>query len=574
MLTLGIGTRIAAGIGRRLGIGWVALAVVSSALGCAASGKSPPNRSMETTPGMNGTTPGTTSTTPGSGVPGQVAVPVATLGPTIIPRLSRVEYAASVRALLNVDISAEATQSLPLDARTPFDNAADEQSPSSALIQGLGVVADVAADRALATPELRAALIGCAPSGPADEACFRQFIQKFGQRALHRPLSAQEVTDFVSFLATAQQANDFNVAVGMVIRAILQDLEFVYRVEIGSPTATDPLLVALTDWELSARLSYLLWGRTPDDTLLNNAQAGMLSTPEGMKAEAARLLGTPEGVSRIQRFHAMWLGYDESQHPPALGQALRTETDALVQRVVFEKDLSWPELFNSPETYVDQQLSTLYGLPAPSSAGFNWTTYTDPLRRGILSQGSLLANGSKNGDTSPTLRGKFILERLLCSPVPPPPPGVDNTTPPAAPGNNCKSDRYAAHAQGSCAGCHSLMDSVGFGLENFDGQGRFRDHDLDRPECLVSGNGQLGTSAFRGPAELGQLIMQSEKVVPCLAQFVYQFAVQKQVGPADVAGISAFQAQLTGAQVSLKRALLEWIGTGAFRYRRIQPFTL
>ncbi len=531
---------------------------------------------VPTTPGVSPTTPGTAPPTPGTGQP---AIPlpmgVVPLGPTSIARQSRAEYVASVKSLLGVEMTVE-VEALPRDAFVPFDNEPSFQAPSSALIQGLGLVAGQAADKALATPAQRLALVGCMPTGPADEACFRSFVEKFGRRALHRPLSAAEVTDFVSFLPTAQQANDFYVGIGLVIQAMLQDLEFVYRTEIGSPVAGMPDAVSLTDWELGARLSYLLWGETPDDTLLANVEKGMLGTAAGFRTEATRLLADPRGIARINRFHSLWLGYEELPHLPALNAAYRTETDALLTRVVFEKGAPWFDLFTSPETYADQQLAPIYGLPTLATPGFSWITYPDATRAGILSQGALLSNGAKNGDSSPTLRGKFILERLLCTPIAPPPPGVNANVPAVGMGGTtCKSDRYAAHASGTCAGCHGQMDPIGFGLENYDTEGRFRTTDPGKPECAIAGTGQIPSlGAFKGPAELGQLLVKSDQLGQCLTDRIVEFAVQRPKSAEDAPAIAALRKNLDGTQFSLRDGLLAWLGSGSFRYRKIEPYTM
>jgi hypothetical protein len=468
---------------------------------------------------------------------------------------------------------------LPTDSFTPFDNSPSYQSPSAALIQGLGVVAEAAAAKALATAELRASTVGCTPASAGDEACFRSFVSSLGRRAMRRPLSEAEVTGFVQrFLPFAQQSNDFYVAAGLAIRTLLQTMEFVYRTEIGSPVQGQADLVALTDWELGARLSYLLWGETPDNALLGAIEQGTLSTAGGLRTEALRLLGDPRGIARVQRFHAMWLNYERLPHSAALSAAFRTETDALVRRVVFDNGAAWSQLFTSTDSYINEELAQLYSMPAPQGGGFAWTPYPDATRRGLLSQGSLLSNGAKGADTSPTRRGKFILEQLLCSPVPPPPPGIDTDEPPAAVGGtNCKTERYREHSVNpDCAGCHSIMDPVGFGLENFDLSGRFRATEDGKPECAISGQGQLpGAGAFTGPAELSQLLTTSDKLGQCLAQRLYEFAVQRPSlpGAPDAAPIQSLAAHLTSAQLSLREAMLAWLDSGAFRYRRIEPFT-
>lgn len=517
-----------------------------------------------------GTVPTTSNTTPVPPVPAGLS----TLGPTAIPRITRTEYVASIKSLLNIDVGGDVSV-LPPDSFTPFDNAADYQSPSSTLIQGLRAVAEIASDKAMQTPEQKAALVGCTPAAANDEACFRQFVASFSLKALHRPLSDAEVGAFVAFLPFAQQGNDFYIAAKMVVQAVLQNMEFVYRTEIGSPVTGETDLVSLTDWELGARLSYLVWGETPDAALLDSVAKGTLGTPAGFRTEALRLLSDPRGVSRIQRFHAMSFGYEQLPHSASLSLAFRTETDALVKRVVFDTPSPWFNLFQSTDTYINQELATLYGMAAPAS-GYAWTPYPDATRTGLLSQGSILSNGAKGNDTSPTRRGKYILERMLCSPVPPPPPGVANTDqpPPPVAGANCKKDRYAAHSTGTCAGCHGQMDPIGFGLENYDLSGKRRETDEGRPECTITGAGQLPTgTTFNGPGELSKLLVADDRLGQCLAQRLYEFTVQRPLqATTDDAALKTLREHFDGTQFSLRDALLDWLGSGTFRYRRIEPF--
>jgi hypothetical protein len=252
---------------------------------------------------------------------------------------------------------------------------------------------------------------------------------------------------------------------------------------------------------------------------------------------------------------------------------MRAESDALVTREVLEDRGPWFDLLTATDTYINAELAEVYAMPAPAT-GFAWVSYPDETRRGLLSQGSLLANGAKAGDTSPTLRGQFVLERLLCSPAPPPPPNVSADEPPEdAGGSNCKSDRYRVHRESpSCNSCHQLMDPVGFGLENYDIQGRFRLHDDGKPECVIDGLGELpGLGSFRGPAELGQKLSQSDGARRCLVEHIYQFAMQRLSDELDEAEQTTIATALEAANFSLADALLNWASSDAFRLRRVPP---
>ena len=349
-------------------------------------------------------------------------------GATGISRLTRAEYRQTVIDLLEVDVGPD-IELLPLDDVTPFDNDYTTQAVSRTLIEAVKALADRTAERAMADADFRERLLGCTPSSATDEACLRTFIERFGRRAIRRPLTGEEVDEYAAFISFAETADDFYVAVSMVLRALLQDMEFLYRIEIGEEIA--PNVYALTDFEVAQKLSYLLWGSTPDDALLDRAAEGDLRDETAIREEAMRLLADPRGVARTQRFHAMWLGYESIDLSPDLAQALRAESDALIERVVFTDGAPWQELFTTNETFVDDMLADHYGLPRPGTP--SWVSYDGTQgRAGLLSHGAFLSGGAKFGDTSPTQRGLLIRMRLLCQEVPEPDPslGVDVDTPP------------------------------------------------------------------------------------------------------------------------------------------------
>jgi Protein of unknown function (DUF1592)/Protein of unknown function (DUF1588)/Protein of unknown function (DUF1595)/Protein of unknown function (DUF1587) len=508
---------------------------------------------------------------PGANVPGVGASAMLGFGANGITRLSREEYRATLRSLLGVDVASD-VELLPADSFTPFDNDYTLQVPSKALVDGLKAVSERALALALADPTSRSLWVGCSPSAAADTKCLTDFIRRFGRRALRRPLTDSEVQAYLRFQPFAVANGDFYTAVSMVARAMLQDLEFVYRVEIGQPVAGRPGLYRLDDWETAARLAYFLWGENPDDALLDQAQNGALRSANDVRAAAERMLGDERGQRRILRFHALWMGYDTLPHSPELNAAMRQETDALVRRVVFQDEQPWLDLFSATETWADAALGAIYALPG-TSPSFSWVRYDKPDRRGILSHGSLLSNGYNGTDTSPTRRGKFIQARLACKPIPPPPDDVKADEPPAATGgNDCKFDRYAAHRkEARCSGCHALMDGVGFGLENYDHRGAYREHDTGKPQCAIGGEGNLsGVGAFRGPAQLGALLAQSGDLTSCLIQRVYQLGVGRAPRPTEDAPMLEALEQLGGGPaLQLRDLMLDWVSSEGFRNRTV-----
>jgi hypothetical protein len=481
-------------------------------------------------------------------------------------RLSRTEYDATLRDLLQ-DKSSSGFAKLPEDVHDPFDNDYHAQKVSPALIEALETLANEAAARAVADPAVRAAIVPCTPTGPADTACLAAFIARFGRRALRRPLAAEEVDEIVTQLSPfAVEGNDFFIGVELAIAALLQDLELVYRVERGTPVAGMPGVFALGDHEIATRMSYFLLGSTPQDPLLDLADQGKLRDPADRRAAAATLLAEPRARDRIDRFHALWLGYHQLPHAAELVGELRAESRALVERVVFDAPGDYFELFRSAETLLTPALAAHYGYAAPAAPG--WAAYPDA-RRGILSHGSVLSSFGKFADTSPTQRGIFIRTRLLCQEVPKPPPNVDADSPPGEEAGNCKLDRYAQHSAGGCYNCHKLLDPIGFGLERYDNQGRYRTHDDGKPDCPIAGEGSIdGVGDFRGPAELADLVMSEGLLEPCVVLQLYRFAHGRREVGDDEAILVDLGARFASAGHDFGALMLELVSLESFGFRR------
>lgn len=483
-------------------------------------------------------------------------------------RLSRNEYDNTVRDLLGDD-TRPGTKYLPEDIVDPFDNDFRGQQPSKVLIDALEASANDIAVRLVADPVRRAEVVGCEPTGADDAGCMTSFIEHFGRLAVRRPLSAEEVGLYLALAQTfALDQGDFYQGVEVVLRAMLQTPEFVYRIERGTPTAT-PGVFRLDDFEVATRLAYFLWGSAPNDELLEFAEAGELGTPEAVAAVAEWMLSEDRARARVDRFHAMWLGYFQLPHQADVTASMREESRALIERVIFDEHSAWQELFTADGTYINQTLADLYGLPAPAGDEFAWVDYGDSGRQGLLSHGSFLSVAGKFGDTSPTQRGKLIRNRLLCQVIPPPPPDVNVDEPPSSPDSDCKWDAYAAHRElAGCKGCHDLMDPVGFGLENYDQLGRWRETDVDHPECVIAGEGTIDGDAFSGPAGLADYLVTGEQLEICIVRQVYRFAMGHEVLTEDVAFVDQLDQSFAAADYRFDRLMLDLVSDEAFLYRR------
>lgn len=500
------------------------------------------------------------------------------IGQSGVRRLSREEFDQVLLDLLGEDRGLASTY-LPPDVIDPFDNQVENQDPSAILVSGLEAMANDAAAALVADPARRTEVTGCTPTGADDRACMATFVAGFGRLALRRALSQAEVDRYADAgVGFAEAQGDFWQGADVVLRALLQHPEFVYRVERGVPTE-DPAVFQLGGYEVATRLSFLLWGTTPGassagptpgDALLDLAEAGALSDPDGVRAAAEGMLGDPRARARVDRFHAMWLGYWSLPHPPELTAMFRTETRMLLDDVVFDRKASWLDLFTAEGTFADDALAEHYGLEPPGSDVPTWVSYAGTDRMGLLSHGSFLSVNAKFGDTSPTLRGKLIRERLLCQDIPPPPPTVNVDEPPQGDGaSDCKEDRYAIHrAVGACNSCHELIDPVGFGLEAYDREGKPRDHDLDHPECPISGEGELDGVAFTGPRGLAELLVAGPDLPACGATELVRLAVGHDIGPDDQPLVDRLIAGWAAQDHAFDALILDLVADPSFGFRR------
>ncbi len=455
---------------------------------------------------------------------------------TAIPRLSRREIEATIVDVFGIVGAAE--RNLPADPKSAvnpvyaaevevFDTLAATKTPSQVFVDGLESLAfEVARDFSANTSAVDA-LAGCTPVQPLDDACLRSFIRNAGLRLWRRPLTDEQVDAFVATvgpLATdpAAGASGHYVAVRGAIASLMLSPELVYRTEIGSPIGDG--MVRLDNYELVSRLSYFLWGTTPPQTLLDRAAGAELSD-EDVAALVDEMLGDPRGKAQMRVFHELWLRYtDMLVIDPTLAADMKMETDALVDRALATDvgNASWLTLFTSAETFVTSALATHYRLAAPAEPG--WVSYGDG-RGGILSHGSFLSlSKTKLTETLPSRRGAMIGRRLLCEVIMPPPPNVAVDMGVTVPEGGCKSDAYEAHASGSCAGCHNVIDGIGFGFERYDGLGQYREVETENPACAIDGVGTFGGQTFSGPADF--VAANLEQISDCAVVNLVRFAAR------------------------------------------------
>ncbi len=417
----------------------------------------------------------------------------------------------------------------------------------------------------------------CVPSGASDEACLGEFIGNFGRMAFRRPLTDEERTNYTTVaLAAATDLGDFDAGVANAIATMLQSPNFLYQVEIGEPTDT-PGIRRLTQHELATRLSFFLVDSTPDEELLDLADASMLEDAEGIREAALALLARTEARQALADFTSeVWrlreletIPKDPTVFPAFnldLADSMHKETLALVGHVAWEEDGDYRDVFDADYTFVDARLAAHYGLPNPEQYGETFAQVTLPpeqLRGGIMGHAGLLSLLAHVSSTSPTYRGKFIRQQLLCQTIPAPPDNVDTTLPPAAEYETMR-ERLEVHmTDDACAGCHLLMDPLGLGLENYDGLGVFRT--AEPSGAVIDANSDLDGQPFAGARELGTAVKEHVDAPVCLVRNLFRHSTGHIETFGEKVELEEIDAAFADSGYRMQEALVTMVTSPAFR---------
>jgi hypothetical protein len=323
-------------------------------------------------------------------------------------------------------------------------------------------------------------------------------------------------------------------------------------------------------------MSFFLVDTVPDAELLDDAEGELLATPDGIRDSAVRLLERPRARESLGEFFGeAWRlrnldGLPKSQETfpqwtPELAAAMRAETLALVEDVAWTRDADFREVFTADYTFANAQLGFHYGLPGAAELGDAHTMVSlagIDGRGGVFGQAAFLSLLAHVSSTSPTLRGKFVLENVLCRTVPPPPPGVVTDLPVPEPGMTMR-ERLEQHQEDpSCAGCHAMIDPIGFGLENYDGIGRFRTEDNGSP---IDASATLDGVSFDRAAGLGALVAESPDSASCLVRNLYRHATGHIETEGEEVAIVGIEDEFVDSGHRMQTLLVEIVASPAFR---------
>ena len=477
----------------------------------------------------------------------------------LVRRLTHAQYDNTVRDLLG-DYSKPAERFPPEDYVDGFKNQLTGQGMPPLLVETYSTAAERLALNAFRIGDING-LVPCKPASFSDAKCREAFVRRFGLRAFRRPLTEDEVKRYSAvFTEQARVNRRFLDGARVVVEAMLQSPNFLFHVEAGPDGR-------YTDYDTASRLSYLLWNTMPDDALFEAAAKGELATDAGRERTARRMIdNAPKRKDALDQFFEEWLRFDRvvnavkgnryQAFTPELALAMAEETRTLLHYLV-SNDRNFMEALTADYSFLTSELADVYGVPAPKEQ-FEMVKFpADSKRAGILGQGTFLASTAGPTDTSPTARGIFIRERLLCQHVPPPPPGVITTLPDPLVDEKPKGRRQlmGEHVENPiCASCHRLMDPIGFGFEHFDAIGQYREQEMipvpgrrgggggggrgGPPPIPLEINAQgeiagLPNSGFTGAKELGTILAASPVCQECIVRQMFRYSYGRLETSAD-----------------------------------------
>lgn len=456
-------------------------------------------------------------------------------GRVTIRRLNRAEYNNTIRDLLGLDL--RLADDFPSDdVANGFDNMGEVLTIPPILFEKYFEAATSIAQRALEDEQAKKRVL---PNETDDDSkkveVARENIRQFATKAFRRPITDEESERLFGIMRTAfERESPIDEIFQTVVAAILTNPNFLFRFQRDPEPDDEDGIRQLDGYELASRLSYFLWSSMPDERLFELAASGELVKKEVLAAQARRMLADPKARALVDNFAGQWLQLrDVSRLMPdpvrfpefddALRSAMRVETETFFEKMI-QGDGRVLDFLDADYTYVNGRLANHYGIDSVQGDAFQKVSLP-PGRRGVLTHSSILMLTSNPTRTSPVKRGKWILENFLAEPPPPPPANVPDLEEGGEVLGTLREQMEQHRANESCAVCHRKMDALGFGLENFDAVGAWRDRDGEFP---IDASGELpGGIKFDGAGELMGILTQEKnrQFCRCLAEKLLTYAL-------------------------------------------------
>ena len=422
----------------------------------------------------------------------------------------------------------------------------------------------------------------CQPAAPGDEtSCATTILSTLARRAYRRPPTDDDIQTLLGFYRNARPDGGFDTGIRAALERLLISPDFLFRIEADPADLTPGAAYRLSDVELASRLSFFLWSSIPDDELLDLAIGGKLREPSVLERQVRRMLSDPRArAALVDNFFGQWLQTrnvwlltpDANTKFPWFDDNLRTafvrETELFLDDQL-RADRPIADLLTANDTFLNEQLARHYGISGVYGSHFRRVTLADENRWGLLGKASVLAVTSYPTRTSPTIRGKWLLENILAAPVPPPPPNVDTTLDEGKFGKSATVREMLEQHRSNpvCASCHARMDPLGFSLENFDAVGQWRTTD---GEAAIDASGVLldGTKVD-GPAALRRaLVARKEQFVRTVTGKLLTYAVGREMEYYDAPAIRSIVRTAAGDDYRWSSTILAIVKSTPFQMRR------
>jgi len=523
-----------------------------------------------------GGSPGSAGSLPGLGGAAGQSLPPFSPAPEAMHRLTQSQFKNSLNALLGPVTIGQLDSDSYIGGFATVGAGSVVTSANG--VQQYQIAIDSALDQVFADQQRRDQFIACTPQTPLDNACALAFVKRFGRLAWRRPLTQAQLDRYVALAQSSATAlSDSYAGLRWTASALLQSPYFLYRSERGVATPGMADRNRYTPFELASKLAFFVWNSTPDDELLDAAESGVLGTATGLSAQVERLLAAPQGHEAIVNFAREFTRTDNLAAMPkdagtyptfksTLSAAMGEEVLKLWQSAL-DSDSDALSLLTTQKTFVNKELGALYGLDTAGLSANTFTPVTLPAaqgRSGLLTTAAFLSLQARQIEGSPTLRGRFIRQQFQCMPIPDPPADVVTTLPDSGPGTFTKRQKMAVHETiPSCAGCHALMDPLGFPLEHFDAIGAYRATDSGLP---IDTSGKLGDQTFADAAEMGKILAASPATGRCLVQKIYTYAVGHSIPDTEQIIVRDLSSAFSASGNRLRGLVAQIVASDAFQF--------
>jgi hypothetical protein len=425
--------------------------------------------------------------------------------------------------------------------------------------------------------ETRQKTLICDPE--SGRACVERILTALARRAYRRPPVPREIDALVRLadraVAAGQSAEQ---GLQLAIQAMLVSPNFLFRIERDPDPLDSSAVHDVSQYELASRLSYFLWSSMPDDELFALAGSGRLRDPDVLTAQVDRMLADPRASAFAANFAGQWLETRNldvvkpdpdkfKEWTPELRDAMKTETTMFFEYVLRE-NRPVSDFLNADYTFLNERLAAHYGIAGVTGSEFRRVALATDRRGGVLSQAGVLTVSSYPTRTSPVIRGKYVLQNLLGIPPAPPPPDVPALEESAGGGARSMREQLEVHRRNpSCAACHRNMDPLGFGLENYDAIGRWRDAD---GEFEVDASGTLPDGQKFGSAgEMRALLVsQLPQFSRTLTQKMLTYALSRGLKPYDRRTVDSIQRAVVADGYRFRTMVHEIVKSLPFQARR------